>query len=389
MPPPGPTSQRPPSSRRADWSRALESIVHGGMVVGMVTFIILDLVSFMGAGPLGWLAVGTGLVSAVLVVATMRIPLTGLFVVVALSLTVTLSIAILGVGAGAPQLTGFGEVAAISILASEVARRLPAYRVTLGLGAAVVATGANAALRSPDYLALVAFFWLILTLAVVMGLALRWTERSRQMSEDVARREERLSIARELHDSVAHHVTGIVVQAQAARAVGRSNPEAVEEALASIEQSGLATMTAMRRLVGALRSDDGEEPLAPTAGLEGLADLVETSVAGGTYDVTLDMEADDAPASFGPSIYRIVQESLTNVRRHGIDVTKVEVTVRMHDDGVRVSVVDDGRHSERPPARGFGLSGMAERVAALGGQFWAGARPGSGWAVTAWIPIGR
>src|SRR5690606_41959332 len=124
------------------------------------------------------------------------------------------------------------------------------------------------------YGGLVAVCWLVCTVAVVMGFALRWTESSRRMTVDAARREERLAIARELHDSVAHHVTGIVVQAQAARAVGSSNFEAVEQALAGIEESGLATLSSMPRLVGVLRSGEDPGPLCSTVGAaDGIAAL--------------------------------------------------------------------------------------------------------------------
>src|SRR5690606_21429268 len=107
------------------------------------------------------------------------------------------------------------------------------------------------------------------------------------------------------------------------------------------------------------------------------------------YELALRIDRDVVPASYESSIYRIIQEGLTNIGRHGREVSKVEVIVEAQDDGIHVSVVDDGKHHDRSGERGFGLTGMAERVSALGGQFWAGQRPLRGWSVTAWIPTGE
>lgn len=380
--------ERPATSPRVGWGRLLESIVHGGMVVGMVSFLLIDLVFQANAGVMTWLTVITGIVTAVVVVVFRTRPLVGMGVVAFISLSVTAGSVVMRFVLGAvPPPVGFGEVAGVAILAAELARRAPTPQLVAGLSIGAFTTAVSGAVRSPGYVGLVAVFWLVCTVAVVMGFALRWTESSRRMTVDAARREERLAIARELHDSVAHHVTGIVVQAQAARAVGSSNFEAVEQALAGIEESGLATLSSMRRLVGALRSGEDPGPLAPTAGADEVRALIAESQERDPFDIVLDMEMDSLPPAVGPSVYRIVQESLTNVRRHGQDVTRVEVGIRLQDDGVQVTVVDDGRPRERTGESGFGLSGMAERVSALGGQFWAGARPGRGWAVTAWIPI--
>lgn len=357
------------------------------MVVGMTSFLLIDLIAFANTGWSAWLLVGTGLLAAAVTIVMRRHPLPGLVLLAGVSLVISFgSLAtrvVLGLELVSP---GFGEVAGIAILASEVARRLPTTQVIFGVGSAYAVTAFSVVLRDPSSPGVVALFWLVLTVAVVMGIALRWTESSRQLTVDAARREERLSIARELHDSVAHHVTGIVVQAQAAREVGGTNLEAVQTALTSIEESGQATLRSMRRLVGALRSDGASDPLAPTAGLDELDTLIAQSRRQDDFGIVVDMDTDAIPAAVAPSVYRIVQESLTNVRRHGMDVTRVEVSVRSQDGGIQVLVVDDGHALERPANRGFGLSGMEERVVALGGQFWAGPRPGGGWAVTAWIP---
>ncbi|HEX7097850.1 MAG TPA: sensor histidine kinase [Acidimicrobiia bacterium] len=375
--------------RSLEWSRALDAIVHGGMVVGMVSYSAIELITSAGGRFSFWLVLPVVAVMVWVVLATFRNPLSGVVVASGLSISLTVSYFALRAVLGLDFHTlGLAEVAAISILASEVVRTELPSRASNGVTIAVVSTG-FIALRSPAPLPIVLLYWLTLTLAVVAGLSRRWSQRSREMSEDAARREERLAIARELHDTVAHHVTGIVVQAQAARAVGDKDPEAVQQALAKIEESGVATMNAMRRLVGALRESSGDEPLAPTSGLVDLETLAREAAKRDGYVLDLDIDRAAIPPSVEPSIFRIVQESLTNVGRHGVDVSRVEVKVRRQDDGVQVSVVDDGEHHERPGDRGFGLTGMSERVSALGGQFWAGQRPGRGWSVTAWIPVER
>jgi len=374
--------------RSLEWSRALDAIVHGGMVVGMVSYVAIELITSTRQFSM-WVALPMAVVMVWLVLATFRNPLTGVVIATALSFSVTAGYyALLGILGARPQFLGFPEVAAISILSSEVVRLETPRRGAFGLFVAAMGT-VVIAVRTPAPVPLLAVYWLTLTLAVVAGLSRRWAQRNREMSEDAARREERLAIARELHDTVAHHVIGIVVQAQAAQAVGAKDPEAVQQALAKIEVSGIATMNAMRRLVGALRESDGEEPLAPGSGLDDLEELARDAAKRDGYLVDLQIDRDGVPASFESSIFRIIQESLTNIGRHGVDVSRVEIAVRRQDDGIQVSVVDDGRHHEHSGDRGFGLTGMAERVSALGGQFWAGQRPGRGWSVTAWIPIER
>lgn len=387
-PSPAGSEREPGPLRSLDWSRALDAIVYAGMVVGMASFVAIDLITSVGRHT-PWLSAAIAFVMVWLVFGTFRNPLTGVVVASGLAFLVTIgyygTLGILGVNLSP---LGFSEVAAMSILSSEVVRTEQPRRAAFGLLVAVMGTVA-VAVRTPAPVPLLAVFWLTLTLAVVAGLSRRWAQRNREMTEDATRRAERLAIARELHDSVAHHVTGIVVQAQAARAIGSKDPEAVQQALAKIEESGIATMNAMRRLVGALRESGGDEPLAPTAGLADVETLAREASKRDGYELDIEIDHSAVPASMEPSIYRIVQESLTNIGRHGIDVSRVEVKVRRQDDGIQVSVVDDGRHHERVGERGFGLTGMAERVSALGGQFWAGPRPGRGWSVTAWIPIER
>jgi len=234
---------------------------------------------------------------------------------------------------------------------------------------------------------------LVFVAALMVGGYLRWLDWQRDQAAATARRDERLDLARELHDLVAHYVTGIVVQAQAGQMVAGRRPEAAHDALASIERAGTDALEAMRRLVGALRSPDGSPIVELPAGSAGLHELVQQCNAAGLparlhlHDVV----PEDLPPAVAASVHRIVQESLTNVRRHGVDVTTVDVDLARRGARVEIVVHDDGR-ATAPPVRsglsgGFGLVGMAERTSALGGTLDVGPHPDGGWEVRASLPL--
>ncbi len=348
----------------------------------MLTFLAFDFSITAGVGRGAWLTVITAAM-AVLAVLVGRVQFT--VTLLALSgMTTVITLASAVTGYLVP--VGFGEVAGISILASEVARRRPVREAAITIGVAFLAITLSGTLRDPRDTGLLAVFWFVFTLAVTAGLTIRWSERSQVLLTESVQREERLDIARELHDSVAHHVTGIVIQAQAARAVGASNPAAVDAALARIEEAGGEAMAAMRRLVGALRADD-DTPLTPTTGGDDLHGRLDDLVDGLRHDgIGVTVETVPIPDSYAPTVQRVVQEAVTNIRRHAARVSRVDVTVTAEDDGIRVKVIDDGEPVERASSSGFGLVGMAERVAALDGHFWAGPRPDRGWSVTVWLP---
>jgi len=244
--------------------------------------------------------------------------------------------------------------------------------------------------------------------AVGVGAYLRWLDVQRIQAASDARRDERLDLARELHDLVAHYVTGIVVQAQAAQVVAEQKPRAAQDALGQIERAGTDALAAMRRMVGSLRSESGQadggvdgtgDGLTP-AGSAGLEDLIdEHNRVGVPARLHLhDVDPDALPPAVGASIHRIVLESLTNIRRHGVDVTTVDVVVVRRGGAVDLLVRDDGSEVLRRPGRvgGFGLVGMTERAVALGGTLTAGpvgnadtevGSAGGGWQVRASLPI--
>ncbi|MFI6284670.1 sensor histidine kinase [Streptomyces sp. NPDC051018] len=274
----------------------------------------------------------------------------------------------------------------LGVLIGSAVRALPPVRAGAVSGAGLlVIAGQFAAGPTTGVTGIAAAGWLT---AVAVGLVLRtYDVRARAAAERV-RRVERLELARELHDIVAHHITGMLIQAQAAQIVARRNPGQVSDSLNEIETAGSEAMAAMRRVVGLLRDTDDAAPASP--GPERLGALVERFSRQGPT-VSLNMPVDEAewPPEVTSTLYRIVQESLTNVLRHARHARSVEVTVGRVPEGVTVEVADDAPpNSARPRHRGgYGLVGMRERVETLGGSLRAGPRPGAGWAVRATLPV--
>ncbi|MCY1138656.1 sensor histidine kinase [Actinoplanes sp. Pm04-4] len=194
---------------------------------------------------------------------------------------------------------------------------------------------------------------------------------------------ERERLARDLHDTVAHHVSAMAIRAQAGIAVAQRRPEAAVEALRVIEAEATRALAEMRTMVRALRLSEADE-LTPSPGLTELNGLA--SSPGLPVSVELTGDLDGVPATVGTAIYRLAQESVTNARRHARHATRVTVRVAADDSVVRLHVSDDGEATRSFSATGFGLAGMAERAGLLGGTCEAGPGPGRGWTVTAALP---
>jgi len=227
-------------------------------------------------------------------------------------------------------------------------------------------------------------------------------ERARYLAEtrdEEARRrvaEERLRIARDLHDSVAHSMASISVQAGVGAHVLDERPDDARAALLAIKHASGEALAELRATLGMLRSDDAA-PREPTAGLDRLPALVESSRAAGLpVDVVVEGEARPLPPAVDTAAFRIVQESLTNVIRHA-GPARATVAVRHGDDGIEIEVTDDGRgdtgganhgagEGNGADAGGHGLVGMRERVALLGGELVAGNRPAGGYRVQVRFP---
>ena len=227
----------------------------------------------------------------------------------------------------------------------------------------------------------------IFFLALALGVAVRSRTRERVSRIDAARANEREALARDLHDTVAHHVSAIAVRAQAGIATAPADPEAAVAALRVIAAEASRTLAEMRTIVRSLRTDDrdGTAPLPRLGDVRGFSG----PTAPGAPPVHVDLQGDEArvPDSVAAAAYRLVQESVTNALRHARRASRIDVTVSADDDAVRVEVTDDG---ERPGARGdlgFGITGMVERAERLGGTCVAGPGAGGGWTVTAVLPL--
>jgi signal transduction histidine kinase len=226
----------------------------------------------------------------------------------------------------------------------------------------------------------------ILLVPAFLGLAVRYWSTSRSRELDQVKMREREQLARELHDTVAHHVSAIVIQAQAGRVTADARPEAAVEALRVIEAEASLTLAEMRHIVGTLREGSAVE-LVPQRGLADLPLLA--TVTGGTppVDVQVAGDVDGLRPSIGAAVYRLAQESITNAVRHARHATRIDVRVVGDADAVRLTVVDDGDPTSAARSSwGYGIVGMKERATLLGGTLDAGPGPGRGWTVSAVLP---
>jgi signal transduction histidine kinase len=201
---------------------------------------------------------------------------------------------------------------------------------------------------------------------------------------------ERLRIARDLHDVVAHHVSVMGVQAGAARRALDRDQELARDALRTVEQTARTAIGELRGLLGVLRAEDAEPPAEThgvSPGLDQLDELVATARAAG-LDVSHGVYGEPRPVPHGVALsaYRVVQEALTNVVKHA-GARQAEVRVRYLETALEVEVTDDGRGRTAVPAGGFGLLGMRERVAVHGGELEAGPRRDAGYRVRASLPV--
>jgi signal transduction histidine kinase len=232
--------------------------------------------------------------------------------------------------------------------------------------------------------------FLFLTFPGVIGASVRFWSTTRRRELERMRSREREEFARELHDTVAHHVSAIVIRAQAGRVVTGADPTAAVEALEGIEEEGARTLEAMRAMVVALRDGDAGAALSPRAGVADLERLARTPDGGPRIDLRLDGALDDLPPAVDAAVYRIVQESVTNAIRHAVEATAVVVRVTGEPDRVHVTVRDDGAVTGRGHHRdGYGLAGLHERATLLGGVLHAGPCADRGWLVEAELPRGR
>ncbi|GAA4461647.1 sensor histidine kinase [Phytohabitans houttuyneae] len=290
-----------------------------------------------------------------------------------------------------PDYAAAAPAVAIGLVLYTVAARVPlrpALATGIGCLAVVCAALASAAGDLWSATEAVAYGCVIAAPAWLLG----WTVQERRaqatrLRDQMVRQaaaEERLRVARELHDIVAHTMNLIVVKAAVANHVADQSPQETRAALQVIEATGRGAMREMRRVLGMLR--DGT-PYDPQPGLDDLPRLAEQASMGGA-DVRLDLRhdgGDPVPESLALAVYRIVQEAVTNVVKHAAPAT-CHVRVHAGPDRIDIEVADDGRRPVHVGGAGHGLIGMRERAALHGGTFTAGPRAGGGFTVTARLP---
>lgn len=282
---------------------------------------------------------------------------------------------------GTARSVGLGSMGFVLVLGYALYRWGSGRQIVLG--SAVFGTAfVSSITRDPTSLAETVAGLFVVTLPAVVGLVVRlgFTARTRALQD--ARSREREQLARELHDTVAHHVSAIVVRAQAGRVVAATDPSAARETLAVIEREGARTLAEMRTLVGALRGTD-EAALAP---VRDVADVPSLASTDSRVVVEQSGRLEDLGPAVGGAVYRIAQESVTNAVRHARAATRIVVRVTGDDDAVRCTVADDGETVGPVRGTGYGIVGMAERAALLGGSLTAGPAEPRGWVVAAVLP---
>jgi signal transduction histidine kinase len=296
------------------------------------------------------------------------------------------------------------QIAAVALASYSVGERaedrFQSALIVLGVAAAM--TGAFLAQAGDPFLSVVLPF-VILVPSWLIGDSLRGRRleasarseaaeramREREARATASASEERRHVARELHDVVAHTVSVMLIQAGAARQVVRTSPDRAEESLLAVEATGREAMAELRSLLGVLNEAGEGAGLAPQPGVDQLVALVDRiRQAGLPTDLEIDGEARSLPASLDVTVYRIVQEALTNALRYA-ERARTLVHLTYESAQVRVEILDDGPTptSDAPESSGRGVVGMHERASQVGGRLEAGPRLGGGYAVRAWLPL--
>jgi signal transduction histidine kinase len=299
-------------------------------------------------------------------------------------LTVTVAGMVLGTSS-----VGLYAAACVLLLPYSLVRWGSGRAIVTGLAFIVVvgALGVASTYTAPaDAIAATVF----LLFPAVLGASVRYWDTAHERDVEKARMREREQLARELHDTVAHHVSAMAIQAQAGRVLADTRPDAALSALRVIETEASKALAEMRTMVGALRDGESAE-LTPQRGVADIARLVDLPGGDGRVGVELSGDLDELRPAVQSALYRMAQESLTNAVRHSRRATRIEVRVVGDADCVRLTVSDDGDPASAPAGRssaGYGLVGMKERAALLGGTFTAGPSAPRGWTVDVMLPRG-
>ena len=344
-------------------------------------------------GPPAWLTITAAVLVAAPVAVRRVWPVTVLAVVLAANFVVVAA----GVGGSAFVIVA---LALYPVAVSRPPRRsVPVMAVALVASTAAEVAGMLASPQLPGWQ--VRFDALVATIAVIaagwaLGAARRvQVESAARAAQQAARRavaDERLRIARELHDVIAHSLSLITAKAAVANYLIGAQPDGVGDALTVIEDTGRRALAEMRRMLGVLRSDTpGADPGGERAPAPGLGDLAVLAERAGQAGVAVDLDVPaggDLPEGVALAAYRIVQEAMTNVVKHAAP-TRCQVRVARAGPEMLIEVTDDGGYRPaRPPAPGgHGIIGMRERAALFGGEVEAGPGPGGGFRVTARLPL--
>lgn len=300
---------------------------------------------------------------------------------------------ILVTGDNPVPVVGLGEIAGLLLLLAGVVWRGPA-KAALVLGPALAVACAAVPARDADPHEWTLAVTLLAMVVAAFSLLLRAQSEQRIRDLDALRSAERRELARELHDVVAHHVTGIVVQVKGAR-FAPLDARTADAVLAGIGREAEEALAAMRRLVTVMRRSERFRGASrpPTAGIREVRELAAAFATGErAVEVGIEPELEARlPADVAAGIHRLTREALTNIRKHAADATRVRIALTRAPDGLELTVSDDGRHGAPlpEPARGggFGIEGMKERAAAMGGRLTAGPLPTGGWQVRARLPF--
>ncbi|MFC8342214.1 sensor histidine kinase [Streptomyces sp. NPDC057280] len=289
--------------------------------------------------------------------------------------------------AALPEPVGLYTGLVVLVLVYALPRWGSGREIVLG-GAVILTTGVLCSVTDDTPVVENVVGLVFLLLPGVFGAAVRFWVTARERQVEQVRSREREQLARELHDTVAHHVSAMVIIAQAGGVLAGADPSAAVKALEEVEEEGARTLEEMRAMVAALRDRGVGAELAPPAGVADLERLVRTPGGRLRVDLGLDGELDALPPAVDAAVYRIVQESVTNALRHAVDATELVVRVTAERHTVRVSVHDNGRRTGRG-RDGYGLTGLRERATLLGGTLRAGPGTDRGWHVEAELPTAR
>ncbi|HST83469.1 MAG TPA: histidine kinase [Kineosporiaceae bacterium] len=374
-------------------------------LAGLLLLIgLVDVVSVRGLGTAAWVCLGIGFLLAgpallLSLIHRRMSPVGSVMAGVGLASASLLYTVLANTEAAPRSFPSLLELTAMLVLLVIRVRRWNGHGDTVALALLVVAT---IVIPTRDPHAYASSLSLVVSIAVVVAIVVGWSLRAGDSDTATrllsVRNAERRDIARDLHDDVAHHVTGIIVAAQAAAVVAEQNPAAAGAALKAIERAGIEALQSMRSIVSILRvpsqDDVGDSAARRSAArwpedLEALLERFERTTGVAT---TLTIDAVDVPMVHRQAVQRVTQEALTNISRHAHGVTRTEVVLRHDELGLHLTVTDDGRPT--PTRRtvadsggGFGLVGVRERAGALGGSVQIGRLKQGGWQVRVDLPL--